>query len=452
MKKILFISLILLLIPLTTSANLEVTEIESKNVIMRELDNNATYKLSIKNLDSSDEFQIYTLISAVIYPKNFFSVNEGEEIQLDLTIVPHQSTINNNLGTYTFEYQIKGQKTGFFKNFISLKILEAKDAISVSIKNIALEDTTAEIEITNEEDFNFEDVKVSISSDFFQYSEILDFSPKEKKQISIPIDKSKNTEAGDREFISKFELNGIISKKTNILKYLEKGGISISEKSEGLIIRKTDITKTNEGNIPTKAIIESKKNILTRLFTVYSETPDTSKRKGLFVHYSWEKELGVGESLEVSSTTNYTFPLILLILVIAVVIATKIITRKNLSLSKRASLLKTRGGEFAVKVKLKIKSNKPASNITISDKLPRMTKLYTKHSKPHHIDSKSRNISWEIKHLSPGEQRVFTYIIYSKINPVGSFELSPATASYESEGAKEFSYSNATSIATETAD
>ena len=75
-----------------------------------------------------------------------------------------------------------------------------------------------------------------------------------------------------------------------------------------------------------------------------------------------------------------------------------------------------------------------------------MAKLYNQFGAPHKVDNEKRKIHWEIKSLNPGEQRIFTYIIYSKINIVGNFELPLASASYELDGIKEFSYSNKTSL------
>ena len=58
------------------------------------------------------------------------------------------------------------------------------------------------------------------------------------------------------------------------------------------------------------------RDVLTRLFTTYSLDPSETKRKGLVVSYAWEKELKPAESFVLESKTNYTFPLILLIIIV----------------------------------------------------------------------------------------------------------------------------------------
>ena len=49
---------------------------------------------------------------------------------------------------------------------------------------------------------------------------------------------------------------------------------------------------------------------------------------------------------------------------------------------------------------------------------------------------------WHIKRLNSGEERVFTYIIYSKINIIGKFELPAAHATFEKDGKHDKVYSN----------
>ena len=109
--------------------------------------------------------------------------------------------------------------------------------------------------------------------------------------------------------------------------------------------------------------------------------------------------------------------------------------RTELVLKKKVHFVKTKGGEFALKVVLTAKARKHVEDIQIVDKLPGMTKLYEKFGiKPDKIDHATRRIFWNINNLNEGEERVYSYIIYSKIKVVGKFELSPAMAMYERDG------------------
>ena len=91
-------------------------------------------------------------------------------------------------------------------------------------------------------------------------------------------------------------------------------------------------------------------------------------------------------------------------------------------------------------------------NIQIIDKLPEMTKLYEKFGKmPNRIDHSTRRLFWDIPRLNKGEERVFSYILYSGLNIVGRFELPAATAVFERDGKTEEVYSNRAFFAVDTA-
>ncbi len=53
---------------------------------------------------------------------------------------------------------------------------------------------------------------------------------------------------------------------------------------------------------------------------------------------------------------------------------------------------------------------------------------------PRKIDEKNRRIEWHFDKLQPGESRMISYIIYSKVGVLGKFALPTATAIYEKDG------------------
>ncbi len=456
-KYFLTLIIILLAIPLINAADLKVSQIEKQNVIIKELDNNATFTLSIKNNeDAGDYFRIYSLIGAAIFPKEPFYISSGSEKLLEILINPHRETIRDIEGFYSFEYQIKGERTGYFKDDLTIKIIGLNKTFHIRLEDITIDSKEARLRINNLEKINLEKVSFKIPSQFFDFSETLDFTSEEEKAFTIPIKSSiidEGITAGEYEAKVLLSINEKEAQQVISFNYLEKGEIVSSSSSEGFIVRKTEITKSNKGNIPVLTSINIRKNALTRLFTTSSEKPTNVERKGLFVDYSWEKEIGVGESETITVKTNYTIPFILLIIIIVAGIGAKLSIAKKVSLKKRVSLVKTKGGEFALRIKLRIKAKKRVTNLIISDRLPRMTKLYDKAGfKPTKIDEKNNKLIWEIGNLNSGEERVFTYIIYSKINIVGNFELPLASASYILDGETQHIFSNKTSFASETSE
>ena len=451
--KFLVLVALLFLIPLVNAADLDVKVIEKNDIIITELGTpNATFKLQITNNESvADEFQIYSLVSVGMHPKEFFRIGAGETITLDITAVPFKEILQDKRGIYAFEYQIKGKNTGFFKGTLAVRIYDVKDAVSVLLENIPLNATHTQIKITNKEDINLDNLKITAKSKFFEFSKTFDLDRKKTEVIEVPIVLENKVEAGEYEVEIGYELNNKKSSDTFIIQYLEASGISVTEHTEGFIIKKTNITKTNEGNVLALAVIEVRKNILTRLFTIYSDRPATSERRGIFVDYSWEKEIGVGEAYSLFVTTNYTFPFIIILLVVVVGLFVSFLATGRLTVRKSVSLVRTKGGEFALKVNLRIKARSNLKDIVVSDRIPGHAKLFNKFGiPPHRIDEHSRKIEWDIHQLNAGEERMFSYIIYSKINIVGSFELPAASVSFVHDDKHEHVMSNRTHFAAET--
>ena len=114
----------------------------------------------------------------------------------------------------------------------------------------------------------------------------------------------------------------------------------------------------------------------------------------------------------------------------------KRISTTELILKKRVNFVKTKGGEFALKVSLTVNAQKYVERVSVVDKLPSITKIHDRFSgpPPTRVDEKTRRIEWNFEKLEEGETRMVSYIIYSKIGILGKFALPPATAFYESTG------------------
>jgi len=237
---------------------------------------------------------------------------------------------------------------------------------------------------------------------------------------------------------AKAKIDGVIS-------YLEREGVAVERSSSGVLIRRSTITKTNVGNTPTTVEIKVKRNVVKRLFTGHSIAPLSSDRSGVFVNYVWEQALDPGGSFSVISTTNYTFPFILLILIILIGFMVKSSGRTTVELTKRVSYVRTKNDDFALKIRIRVKANSAVDNVEVVDRIPPTTRLYSGFGrKPDRVREGSGKIEWDLGSLASGEEKVISYIIYSKIRVLGRFELSPAGARYQVGERKESVVSNRT--------
>jgi len=437
MKKGLIIGLLVLMMILPSAlASIDVEKIDKGSVVISELNNPALFDLRITNNADQDNFDIYSLLSVSITPKGKTTLPTGTTI-IHAAFYPDIDIRKDINGYYTFGYQIKGDNSGIFNDTITIKIVPLNEAILIGQAKLLPGDNTVIIPIQNTQNTNINDLQLQLSSTFFDSTAKLSLKPFETQNLTLDVDSSKtqNLLAGPYVITGKVSSQNGEVKLSGVINYLEKEGISVNKTSSGNIIAKTTITKTNEGNTAVTAKVELSKDIISRLFTIYSSSPMTAERGIFNVKYSWEKQLQPGESLTISSTTNYTMPLIIIILIVVIVLLVKIYTRTALVVNKQVSYVKTKGGEFALRVKLHVKAKKHVSKIQIIDRLPGMTKLFERFGHaPDRIEHSTRRLFWDIPSLSPGEERVFSYIIYSKVAVVGRFELPSATAIFEREG------------------
>jgi hypothetical protein len=110
--------------------------------------------------------------------------------------------------------------------------------------------------------------------------------------------------------------------------------------------------------------------------------------------------------------------------------------RKCVSVKKKVVFVKTKGGEFALRIVLYVRALKNIQKVSITERIPGIVKIFKKFGliEPTNIDEKKRIVEWKFDSMNAGEERVVSYIVYSKIGIFGKFELAPAIAIYDCNG------------------
>lgn len=442
-------ALIVIAAPLVLAEDIDVDVIDRVSVVISEIDNAAVFDFVIQNELSGGMHEIYSLIGMEIEPRGLFFLKSGKSV-IEVKATP-QAIVREKPGLYLLEYRIRNLDEDILKDKLRIRVVELSEAIEISAEDVSIDEKYVNVTIENVKNTNIEDLDVRISSEFFDFSKNLSLGPEEKVTYVADVDGEavKGLVAGPYIIKMALQENESIYAE-GIVNYLESEAVSTQKDSSGIIIRKNSVSKTNTGNTPLSVQIEMKRDILTRLFTSHSIEPGKTDRSGLFVTYQWTGQIGPEETFEVVSSTNYTLPFILILLIVATIVFVKVYLQTDVVVKKRVHYVKTKGGEFALKVILNVKSRRNVENVNIIDRLPGMVKLYNKFGKqPDKIDEKSRRIFWSIPRLGSGESRVFSYIIYSKMKVLGKFELPPATAVYTKDGEKGVSKSNRTFFMTE---
>lgn len=436
-KKPLLITFIVfsLLLTFVSAIDLDVSSKEVSNIAILDLNEPAVFELTIRNLAETSSFEIYSLVGVDISPEESFTINSGTTKKIEIQIMPQ---VSKQKGFFTFEYRIKNSANEIQKESLTINIADLGSAFSITPENINPKSETIKILIKNKANLYFQNLEIKMDSAFLEFEKTIELNPKETKELEIQIDKEKlkKLDAGTYLLNTKIKTQGETGETESIIKFLEQEDIETTETTEGIIIKRNEVIKKNLGNIRKTVGINAKKNLISYLFTTLNIAPTEKEIKGFTMNYYWEKELIPNEELKVIVKTNWFFPLIIFILIISLFVLIKRSVEADLMLRKRVSFIKTKGGQFALKISLRIKAKKPIERINIIDKLPSLVHLYERYGviKPDKIDLKNRRIEWNIQSLNKDEERLFTYIIYSKIGVIGKFELPSAKAVYEKQG------------------
>jgi hypothetical protein len=444
MKKVLLIITTILLLNFASALNITIEKLSSDETMVAELGKPADFQLALTNNGPSTNIELYNLVGFSIYPSGKIPIGNQETKTINVQVYPIGNF--NYIGYYKFKYYIKGDDGSQIEDTLIFKRVKLQDCFSLGAGDFDPESSSVEVFVKNKENFDFGNVNAKLSSPFFNVERAFTLAPYERKNITISLDKEQFKELVAGFYTLDTEIQAQ-NKKVNYketLRFVEKEIIKTTETSSGIIVNTQTIKKINEGNVIAKAEINQKKTILSRLFTTFSPEPDTVERKGFLVYYSWNRDIKPGETLEISIRTNWTMPLIIAVLIVIIVVLVKLYTRTNLSLSKRVSFVRAKGGEFALKVFITARAQRYIEKISIIDRLPPLVKVYEKFGveQPSKIDEKNRRLVWEFDSMQPGEIKTISYIIYSKVGVLGKFALPAAAGVFEREGVLHETQSN----------
>lgn len=425
---------------LISAMNLEISSKQVSDSVITGLDKPAIFDITIKNLGETEEnLTIHSLVGVDILPKESFMM-EGKTIKTKRVSLMPLESMNSKEGPITFEYIVKNSNNEIQKDSITINIMSLENVFTITPEPINPKSEKINIRIKNRATYDFDDLKLKMSSVFFSdYEKILPLKSLESGEIEIMLDKEKlkTIDAGHYLLKIQIETNGKTAKKDSLIKFLEQPNIETKETNEGIIIRRHEVFKKNLGNVKERITINSEKNLISYLFTTVSPLPTESEVKGFKKIYTWEKELLPDEELKVVVTTNWLYPILIVIFIIVIFIMIEKFIERDIYFRKNVSFVRTKGGQFALRIMLRVKSKKFIERINIIDKLPHLVNLYEKFgaTQPDKIDLKNRRLEWNIESMNKGEERIFSYIIYShKVGVVGKFELPSARAVYERDG------------------
>ena len=433
MKKLFF--LVIGLLSLSLVSTLEMSGEYDTNVIVYDVDNSIELMLNITNA-SSGMYNIYTLADISIKPSEIFTIPEGFIEKKFIVSAKDNLDVD---GYYSFAYILNHRGVEKVEGKMLVKLMNLEDVIEVSSDSIDPASGEISFYVQNKESVNLKNLTAEFSSILFETTETFDLDANERLEIFVNVDedKLKKTKAGVYIIESLFQTKSGLKKIEGNLYLGEKKGITSTGDKLGFLVVSETVTKVNVGNVVENVQIKLSKNIFSRLFTTFNIEPIFVERNGLIVEYTWIKQkLNPTEAYVVKATTNYVVPFLVVIVAIIALIGFRRFSETKLEIRKSVSHVKTKNGEFALKIILSLRAKKDIENVTLIDRVPPIVKIYKKFGivKPDKIDAESRRIHWYIGDLNANEERVFTYIVYSKVGIVGKFSLPEAVAVFEENG------------------
>lgn len=420
------------------------------NIVISEMKNPAIFELIIKNEGESDKFSIYSLANVEVDAPQEIYIPTGGERKIEVRVIPHDILIEKGENIFPFVLKVRGEKGSLEEVILSMKILKLNEAIKIGGYDIYPLDDNAEIYVENKVNLTFSNVEAKFHSIFFDFEKNFSLKGLERKEFTTPIQQKEGIEAGTYILMADVNADGIKSTLEGVIRFKEETMIETTTKKEGILLRKYVVEKKNIGNLPEVVEIKIQKNIISRLFVNFNVEPYKVEREGNKVYYYFKKEIRPAESFVVIATTNLLYPIFIILLLVLIIWILYIYTYNDVIIEKRARYIKTKGDEFAIKVYINIKARKFVEKISVVEKIPSLFTIYKDFEiTPDKIDEKNRRIEWYLENLQGGEERKFSYIIYTKVAPVGKTELPPTTVIYEREGNVKESMSNKVYFLTE---
>jgi hypothetical protein len=214
---------------------------------------------------------------------------------------------------------------------------------------------------------------------------------------------------------------------------VEKTTKEIQSSLFGIITTK-EITFENKGNVDVPNYQYKVKRGLSDVFNSYDPKSDVIELND-GNYYVWNFNIPINHSKTLIVKSNYTVLAILIVIAVLLLIYA-ILTRPKVEVIKKVTNMGTSGqglSRFKVMVVVRNITNNNLNNIKINDKVPHIAMLvpsdYLGTVKPSKVlkhPQKGTIVIWDIDELHPKEERILYYVMESRMNIIGSFNLPSA--------------------------
>ena len=462
MKKLVYLLVFLLAVTSVAAAEFDLDITPVKDRIER--DDTALYDLKIKNLDeTSSKFRIFSpntitgdwIILTNPLSESQFILGTNEEKTVRLTVRPVDPLLR--FGQHQIILELTADESTI-KNKINV-IIEDPDAAAPAYfprviltpdpeypkKWTAKESFPVTLHLLNKNSLNIEEIRIKLSTSFFDIEEVTDLGPFESKGVKFNLIVDPYvTPKEDNLNIKLIVNNNVVTENEYPFTILPRESSFVSELVEDTPWS-TSFKVTNPSNVKKSEEFIIPGSLITSIFT--STYGDSSFSKG---QYAWNLELDPNETVEVYVRFSATKIIFIFAVIFLLIFFYKKFT-PDLILKQKVAAIQVTGKEITgarIVLYLKNVTSNTISNVTVNEELPNIfayvDELIPGSIRPSEIrvfKSGSR-IVWKIDELGPDEERIITFKLKSKLRIMGTVKIPGTQVKYVKDNKIKESFSN----------
>lgn len=387
----------------------------------------AIFELTIANHNSADVFNVFTINTDFSFQQISVPVSAGKTKTVKLKIYPQTKTT----GLYDVTVIIKSQLTSEFVEVgARIRFVNVEEAIKMDLipSSLKVSDKKVTLVVKNLENLDLGNIKMDLKSQIFSKTFEFKLGEKETKKFDIDVDLSKaeggrhnisiNLYVGDKSFYKNIPYN------LEVIRDLKK-----YEEVSGFLVQQRRVVFENKGNVKEKISIVQNTTIFEKLFSYFSVKPSFSVTGGV-IKEKWNLIVDPYSTKTIVVKTNYLIPLLILAFLIIGFAFTVSYQSKRIVVSKTAMRVKSNRGS-AFKITIRVRNRKEAiRDVRVRDFLPKNMKVYSKFDFMKPTTISSNYVEWSLPIIHEGEERIFTYYIYTEKPYTGELFLPPAVVNY----------------------
>lgn len=437
---------VLLVLPITTASNIELTEAPFNNIIIEE--GAASFSVNIKNnqnIKDSFRFELPTIYGnwrIESFPAQIV-INDYSSKSVELKIIPVNKPPKPDNYGFGIKVISNTNASQFVEHTFVFKVVTYDEAIKTTLSTPVTVDANREnlfrLQLENKYDTLIDKLTVVLESEYFSEEKIIALQPYETVTKDFVIELEPPVEHGDAEIeIKFFKDDEEVLSRTEIINI---GDLPIIDSSKTplseFLLKKEKIVRTNTGNLISNEVYIKKIGFFEKLFTTTNIKPNEIIKQGNEYLLKWEFELSPGETRIIEIEANYRYFVLALIILIALIYFIYRVSRRDIHISKKLVWLRrSKEGISSMNIQLSIKniSNNIVNNVKVMDQTIRTIERPTPAGpiEPTVIQS-GLNITrmlWEIKTLGKGEEVILSYTIKTKIPLLEDIKLPRAVGKY----------------------